>query len=159
MTNPRRMAHELSDIGRAVGGQVLRRVGRAAARYHEETPIPVDVLESDDEFLVVFDAPGATASDVQVVYVDGAVEVRIDRFREIREGFDMVFPGRGMALDGRAELPGDDAVDGTAARARLRDDGTLYVFVPKRAVADESDAGTDVEIEDGPGVDSANGIE
>ena len=49
MTNPRRMAHELTDIGRAVGGQVLRRIGRAAARYHEETPLPVDVLESEDD--------------------------------------------------------------------------------------------------------------
>jgi len=131
MTTPRKVAAELTDLGRAVGGQVLRRVGRAAARYHEETPLPVDVLESDTEYLVVFDAPGVKPSDVTVAYVDGAVEVRIDRFREFREGFDMVFPGRGMALDGRAELPNDAEVDESAANAELRDDGTLFVHVPK----------------------------
>ena len=125
------MVRELGEVGRAVGGQVLRRLGRSAARFHEETPLPVDVLESEDAYLVVFDAPGATASDVQVAYVDGAVEVRIDRFREFREGFDMVFPGRGMALDGRAVLPDDARVDESAASAKLQEDGTLHVHVPK----------------------------
>lgn len=143
MTTPRRMACELSEFGRAVGGQVLRRVGRATARYHEETSLPVDVLESDEEFLVVFDAPGATASDVQVVYADGAVEVRIDRFRPYREAFEMVFPGRGMALDGRVELPRDADVDDEAARATLSDDGTLWVYVPK------TEPSTTIEIESG----------
>lgn len=134
MTSPGRVVSELGDLGRAVGGQVFRRIGRAAARFHEETPLPVDVLEGDDDYLVVFDAPGATASDIQVGYVDGVVEVRIDRFRPFREGFDMVFPGRGMALDGRAELPADAVVDESAATATLRDDGTLHVYVPKANV-------------------------
>jgi len=91
---------------------------------------------------VVFDAPGATASDVQVNYDDGAVEVRIDRFREFREGFEMVFPGRGLSLDGRARLPEDAAVDASSARAELRDEGTLYVFLPK-----VDDQGEDVPVE------------
>jgi HSP20 family molecular chaperone IbpA len=132
------MVRELSEFGRTVGSQVLRRVGRATARYHEETPLPVDVLESDDEFLVVFDAPGATASDIQVAYLDGAIEVRIDRFREYREGYDVVFPGRGMSLDGRAELPADATVDDEAAYAKLGEDGTLSVFVPKTAPAPDA---------------------
>ena len=136
MTSPRRMFRELGDVGRAVGNQVLRRIGRAAARYQEETPLPVDVLESEDAYLVVFDAAGATASDIQVAYIDGAVEVRIDRFREFREGFDMVFPGRGMALDGRAVLPGDARVDRDAASAKLQDDGTLHIHVPKATTVD-----------------------
>ncbi|WP_353635180.1 Hsp20 family protein [Halobacterium sp. NMX12-1] len=124
-----------------VGDAVFERLGRAASQMQEESPLPVDVLESDDEYLVVFDAPGATASDVQVNYVDGAVEVRVDRFREFREEFEMVFPGRGLKLDGRAELPADAVVDADAARAELRDNGALYVFLPK----DES-AGTDVDV-------------
>jgi hypothetical protein len=61
--------------------------------------------------------------------------VRIDRFRKYREGFEMAFPGRGLALDGRAELPDDAVVDAASARAELNDDGTLYVFLPK---ADEA---------------------
>ncbi|MGB9963903.1 Hsp20/alpha crystallin family protein [Halobacterium sp. CBA1126] len=114
-----------------LGDAVFERLGRAASRMQEETPLPVDVLESDDEYLVVFDAPGATASDVQVHYVDGAVEVRVDRFRAFREEFEMAFPGRGLQLDGRAELPADAVVEADAARAELRDNGTLYVFLPK----------------------------
>jgi len=129
------------ELAEDVGDAVFERLGRAASQMQEESPLPVDVLESDDEYLVVFDAPGATASDVQVNYADGAVEVRIDRFREFREGFEMVFPGRGLELDGRAELPPDAVVDAEAARAELHDSGALYVFLPKA-----EPAGTDVDV-------------
>jgi len=126
------------DLAEGVGEAVFKRVGRAAARAQEDTPLPVDVLESDDEYLAVFDAPGANASDVQVNYADGAVEVRVDRFRAFREDFDMRFPGRGLQLDGRAELPNDALVEPEDARAELRD-GALYVYLPKTA-------GTQVEV-------------
>jgi len=129
------------ELAEDVGDAVFEQLGRAASQMQEESPLPVDVLESDDEYLVVFDAPGATASDVQVNYADGSVEVRIDRFREFREGFEMVFPGRGLELDGRAELPPDAVVDAEAARAELHDSGALYVFLPKA-----EPAGTDVDV-------------
>ena len=119
------------EFAEAVGGEVLKRAGRAASRVQEESPLPVDVLESDDEYLVVFDAPGASAGDVQVSYEGDEVRVRVDRFREFREGFEMVFPGRGLTLAGSARLPEDAVVDTKAARAELNDDGTLYVFLPK----------------------------
>ena len=119
------------EFAEAVGGAVVRRVGRATSRFQEETPLAVDVLESDDEYLVVFDAPGATASDVQVNYAGHAVQVRIDRFRQYREGFEMQFPGRGLSMDGEATLPADAVVDAAHAHAELRDDGTLRVFLPK----------------------------
>ncbi len=119
------------EFAERVGDAVFERLGRAASQMQEESPLPVDILESDDEYLVVFDAPGATTSDVQVNYVGGAVEVRVDRFREFRDGFEMVFPGRGLQLDGRAELPADAVVDADEARAELRDNGALYVFLPK----------------------------
>ncbi|MCG1002207.1 MULTISPECIES: Hsp20/alpha crystallin family protein [Halobacterium] len=130
----REFAADISDA-------VFQRLGRAASQMQEESPLPVDVLESDDEYLVVFDAPGVTTSDVQVNYVEGAVEVRVDRFREFREGFEMLFPGRGLQLDGRAELPPDAVVDAEAARAELRDNGALYVFLPKG-----EREGTDVDV-------------
>ena len=123
----------VTDVGRTMADAVVKRVGRAASRLQEAGPIPADVLESDEAYLVVFDAPGAAASDVQVRYRRGAVEVRIDRFREHHEGFEMRFPGRGLSLDGRAGLPDDARVDADAATATLRDDGTLAVRVPKRA--------------------------
>ncbi|MGB9986493.1 Hsp20 family protein [Salarchaeum japonicum] len=117
-------------VGRSVGNAVLSRLGRAASKVGEETPLPVDVLEDEDEYLVVFDAPGVAVEDVQVGYTGGDVEVRIERFRDPHAGFEMRYPGRALALDGRAELPEDADVDADAARAELVD-GTLRVFLPK----------------------------
>lgn len=137
----------LVEVGRSMADGVVKRVGRAASRIQEAGLVPADVLEDDDAYLLVFDAPGAAASDVQVRYRRGAVEVRIDRFREHHEGFEMRFPGRGMSLDGRVRLPDDARVDPDASTATLRDNGTLEVRVPKVAgsggesiVVEEADA-------------------
>ena len=135
----------LGDIGRSVGSAVLQRVGRAASKVQESKPLPVDLLESDDAYLVVFDAPGATGSDVQVRYADGAVHVRIDRFRDFYEGFEMLFPGRGLSLDGRADLPADAVVDAKAASATLTEHGTLRVRVPKQEQTTEDSQSESVE--------------
>lgn len=121
----------VSKVGRAVTDAVLNRVGRTRARMQEKRPLPVDVLESDESYLVVFDAPGTSASDVQVRYVDDEVRVRIDRFRDFYNGFEMVIPGRGLALDGRMSVPDDGDVNPDAARATLTDRGTLEIEVPK----------------------------
>ncbi|WP_435363171.1 Hsp20/alpha crystallin family protein [Haloarchaeobius sp. DYHT-AS-18] len=121
----------LRDIGKSVSNSVLKQVGRAASQMQENRPIPVDVLESDDAYLVVFDAPGTTQSDVQVRYIDGAVEVRIDRFRQFYEDYEMRVPGRGMSLDGHAQLPDDALVNAEDAKATLRKNGTLEIEIPK----------------------------
>jgi len=148
----------LRDIGESVGTTVMERVGRAMGRAQERTPLPVDLLESDDAYLAVFDAPGAQSTDVQVQYVDGAVEVRIDRFRGFHEGFEMRYPGRGLALDGRVELPEDAHVDAAAASATLQNNGTLSVEVPKRdvsvAVEEDSPATDDGDESDTEGADA-----
>jgi HSP20 family molecular chaperone IbpA len=140
------------DIGESLGNTVLENVGRAVGRAQERTPLPVDLLESDDAYLAVFDAPGATTTDVQVQYDDGAVEIRVDRFREFFQGFDMRYPGRGLSLDGRVELPPDAAVDPGDASATLKNNGTLHVRVPKVdpdgesvEITDEDGATTDGE--------------
>ena len=131
-------------LGESVGSTVVETVGRVFGRAQEQRPLPADVFESDEEFLVLFDAPGAHSPDVQVKYEEDAVVVRIDRFRDFHDGFEMSFPGRGLTLDGRVELPTDTAVDPTRASATLRDDGTLSVRVPKvseeDAEADETPA-------------------
>lgn len=150
------MTGSLRRVGESVGRAVMEQVGRAASRVQETSPLPADLLESDDAYLVVFDAPGAQASDVQVRYRDGAVLVRVDRFRELREEFEMRFPGRGLSLDGRVRLPDDALVDPNHATATLRANGTLEVEIPKRSDdsvvidADEAQADDDaVEVEDG----------
>lgn len=121
----------IRELGRSVGDAVLRRTGRAAARVQERRPLAVDLLESDEDYLAVFDAPGAAASDVQVRYADRRVLVRVDRFRSFHDGFEMRFPGRGLSLDGEVELPADAAVDTDAAEATLTERGTLEVRIPR----------------------------
>ena len=143
----------LREVGRSLGGAVLERVGRTASRVQEARPLRPDLLEDDDAYLAVFDAPGATVSDVQVRYKDGKLLVRIDRFREHREGYEMRFPGRGLSLDGRVRLPGDAEVEPEAATATLRANGTLEVRVPKRESPDE-DEEIAVEVEDGSAADA-----
>lgn len=130
----------ITEVGVAVGRVVVERAGRLWSQFHEASPLNADVFESDDAYLVIFDVPGAAHSDVQVRFVDGEVLVRLDRFRDVHDGFEMVFPGRGMALDGRAALPADAHVDAEAASATLTSRGTLEVHVPKLAEADRDDA-------------------
>ncbi|MDZ7701913.1 MAG: Hsp20/alpha crystallin family protein [Halobacteriales archaeon] len=131
-----------AQVGRSVGEAVLERVGRTAGRVQEARPLRPDVLEDEDSFLAVFDAPGAAASDVQVRFDDGKVLVRIDRFRDHYEGFEMRYPGRGLSLSGRARLPRDAAVDPEGATATVRSNGTLEVRVPK---AESAEADVPVE--------------
>jgi HSP20 family molecular chaperone IbpA len=124
----------LVEAGRSVPRRVLETVGRAVSRVHEESPLPADVLESDDEVRVVLDAPGASASDVSAQVTDGVLDVRIDRFRPFNEGFEMVFPGRGLELDASVPLP-DAALEPAEATASLSEHGTLVVTIPKSAAA------------------------
>jgi HSP20 family protein len=119
------------DIGESLGNAVMENVGRAASQAQERTPLPADLLESDDAYLVVFDAPGAVHSDVQAQFRNGAVEVRVDRFRAFREEFEMRYPGRGLSLDGHQQLPDGAAVDPDSATAEITDNGTLTVRIPK----------------------------
>jgi HSP20 family molecular chaperone IbpA len=152
----------LREIGRSVGESLLENAGRAAGRLQERRPIAADLLESEEAYLAVFDAPGATAGDVQVRYDDGTVLVRVDRFREFYPDFEMRFPGRGLALDGSVELPEGAVVDPNGATATLRDNGTLEVEIPKREGGEDADStrGVDVDADGvGEGDDDGGGDE
>jgi len=144
----------LRDVGETLSNAVLENVGRAMSRAQERTPLPVDLLESEDAYLAVFDAPGATSSDVQVRFSGRTVEIRIDRFRDFHEGFDMRVPGRGLSLDGSVTLPDGATVEPDGATATLYDNGTLQVRVPKSEAsttadgADEESDETDVTVSD-----------
>jgi len=145
----------LGEFGKSTMNAILERVGRGVSRVQERKPLPYDLLESDEAYLVVFDAPGATRSDVQVRFLEGEVQVRLDRFRDFHEGFEMRFPGRGLSLDGRAELPADASVDVSEASATLSTNGTLRVRIPKDGAATDvtvREEGEDAEFEgDGDG--------
>ena len=131
----------LREFTESVGQVVLGGVGRVASRMQERKPLPSDLLESDDAYLVVFDAPGADMDVIQVRFERGTVKVRIDRFREFHEDYEMLFPGRGLTIEGTASLPDDAVVDPRAANATLAKNGTLRVEVPK--VDDGDDAADD----------------
>lgn len=152
---------DLLDLGRSVVDAVAERVGRGISRLQERRPLAADLLESDEHYLIVFDAPGATASDVQVRFRSGEVRVRVDRFRSFHEGYEMRFPGRGLALTGRERLPPDADVDPTAASATVTDRGTLHVEVPTVETGEDvpvsdDDAGSEaVETSDEEGDDEA----
>lgn len=139
----------LREFGESAAAAVLERVGRGVSRVQEKRPLANDLLESDDAYLVVFDVPGAERSDLQVRYLDGEIQVQVDRFREFHEGFDTVFPGRGLSLDGSAPLPDDAHVDAESAAATLAANGTLQIRVPKRTADAESEVAV-VDEEDGP---------
>jgi HSP20 family molecular chaperone IbpA len=137
----------IRELGKSVGSTVFGTVGRVMSHTQGKRPLPVDLLESDDAYLAIFDAPGVHSSDIHVRFEDNTIFVRLDRFRDFREGFKMVFPGRGLALDGRAELPEDATVDLFEATATLKDDGTLHVRIPKTD-GETAQASEDVDVED-----------
>lgn len=124
---------------RSLIDSVLENVGRVAGRVQERRPLDADILESDDAYLVVVDAPGAQPEDIDVRYLDGRVQVNVERFREYREGFSMRFPGRGLSLRGSIALPEATDVDPATASATLDPSGTLQITIPKRGT-DPDDA-------------------
>ena len=123
----------------ALGNRASHVAGRVQSKLHESTELSVDVLDGEDTYRVVFDAPGASLDDVQVAYLDGAVRIEIERTRPTHDEFQLRFPGRPMTLVGESPLPDDASVDPEAATAILSDAGTITVEVPK------VDASTDVE--------------
>ncbi len=125
------------DTGRSVFRRALEKVGRGWSKMQERRPLSYDLLESDDAYLVVFDAPGVRGEDVKVKFLDHTVEVRLDRFREFYDGFELMFPGRGLTLSGSATLPADADVTPQGATATLTRNGTLEVEIPKDGVADD----------------------
>lgn len=135
-------------FGRTARNAVLESVGRAASQYQERKPLPVDLLEGDDDYLAVFDAPGVAPNDVDVRFDRDTIHVELERFRKFHEGFEVRAPGRGMTLTGSVTLPDDAAVDATTANAVLTETGTLEVHVPKTVESRTGTAGeSEVDVE------------
>ncbi|PSQ55086.1 heat-shock protein Hsp20 [Halobacteriales archaeon SW_8_68_21] len=135
----------LVETGRAALRNALERVGRGWSKIQERRPLSYDLLESDDAYLVVFDAPGVRGEDVDVTFLDHTVEVSLERFRDFYDGYDLVFPGRGVSLSSSVDLPRDADVTPEGANATLTRNGTLHVEIPKR----EGSSNVDVVEEDG----------
>jgi HSP20 family molecular chaperone IbpA len=130
----------IREVGASLGRTVLDGVGRVISRLQEHRSLSADLLESDDAYLAVFDAPGAEATDIAVRFEDDTLLVHIDRFRGFHDGYEMVFPGRGLSLDGSVALPPDASVDADRADATLTQNGTLQVLLPKSEDDGDGDA-------------------
>lgn len=146
----------IRELGRTARNTVLEGLGRAAGRYQEMKPLAVDLLENDEEYLAVFDAPGARSGDIDVRFDDRTVHVTVERFREPHDEFDLKAPGRGMSLHGSVELPPEAVVIPDDASAVLTTSGTLQVHVPKagsREMPDGTDVGALTDDEAGTAVE------
>ena len=146
----------LKDLKQSVGNTLYRQLGRANGHVQNTRSLPVDVLENDSTYLVVFDAPGTEPDDVQVRYLEGRVKIRLERFRQFRDRYEMRFPGRGMTLEGEAELPADAAVDPDAGTARLSKTGTLCIEIPKETAIDDGEVDLERADENGKSDDGSD---
>lgn len=88
-----------------------------------------DLLESDDEYVLVVDLPGATAETTDVRFESGRLSIEGRREKSSPDGFRYVREDRSLFLDVDIPLPPD--ADGDAASAAL-DRGVLEVALPKR---------------------------
>lgn len=137
------------ELGEQFERSVLEGIGRTSSRVQERKPLSVDLLESNDAFLAVFDAPGVTSSDIDVRFDEHVIHVRVDRFREVYEDFELRLPGRGMSLSGSISLPENVPVDEDAATATVTTSGTLQVEVPKTE-PDSTDEPIRIDTESSP---------
>jgi HSP20 family molecular chaperone IbpA len=137
---------KLRELGESIESTVLDGIGKASASVQERKPLPVDLLESEESFLAVFDAPGIDAPDVAVRFENGVLFVHVDRFREFHDGYEMRLPGRGMSLESDVALPEAASVDPAASTATVTSNGTLRVELPKS----ESSTKSKTEATEGP---------
>lgn len=66
-----------------------------------------DLLSSDDAYLLVVDAAGATGDDVEVVAEDGRLRVEAYREKAVPRGFEYRREERPVFLDADLPLPPD----------------------------------------------------
>ncbi|WP_330631114.1 Hsp20/alpha crystallin family protein [Halocatena halophila] len=116
------------DYVTAAGRAMVETLGRTSSCLYARRPLAVDLLESEDAYLAVFDAPGATSSSVAVEYEAPTITVTVDRSRETPG--EVRFGGRPLHQSRSVQLP-TSAVDFDGATAELTGNGTLHVQIPK----------------------------
>lgn len=100
-----------------------------------------DLLESDDEYVLVIDLPGASGDTTDVVANDGRVTIEARREKATPEGFRYVREDRPLFLDAELPLPPNGVGDEADAEMER---GVLELTIPKRDGA----SGQRIEIDD-----------
>lgn len=103
-------------------------------------PVFADVLESDREYLLILDLPGAAPETTEVNAELGRLTIEARRDKDLPSGFHYRRENRSLFLDAQIPIP-PDAV-GRNAEA-VMDRGVLEIRLPKR----EHESGGTIPIE------------
>lgn len=95
-----------------------------------------DLLESEEEYLLVIDLPGASEGTIDVSVVDGRLEIEARREKDVPIEFSYLQEERSLFLDADLPLPPD--ATGADAEAVI-DRGVLELRLPKREAAPDRD--------------------
>ena len=93
-----------------------------------------DLLESDDEYLLVIDLPGATAETVDVSTEMKRLVIEARREKDLPAEFRYVREDRPLFLDAEIPLPPDAAANDAEA---VMERGVLELRIPKKGAAPE----------------------
>ena len=113
---------------------LLRRIGK-------RLPTSADMLESEDEFLVLINAPGCDEDEIDLRFVKGSLKVNAER-SETHEGYVPVREERPGRISETVPVPDDVDVDGAEA---TYENGVLHVTLPKAGTGEEAEAETEDE--------------
>lgn len=97
-------------------------------------PVFVDVLESDDAYLLVVDLPGTTPETVDAWVEDRRLRLEAQREKDIPPEFRYLREDRSLFIDAQFPLPPD--VTDTDAEATLQQ-GVLELRLPKTTSASD----------------------
>lgn len=107
----------------------------------------VDVLESDDEYLVVIDLPGVRAGTIDVTTTGGRLRIEARREKDVPREFRYLREDRALFLDADLPLPPDASAEDATGTVEK---GVLELRLPKRDVRTETRIAIDGDDDPGP---------
>ena len=119
----------------------------------------VDVLESNEEYLVVTDLPGTHAGTIDVSATGGRLRIEARREKDVPREFRYLQEDRALFLDGDLPLPPDASTEDASGSVEK---GVLELRLPKRdrtagssIPIDGTEADTGDDADNGTGPDEA----
>ncbi|THE65484.1 Hsp20/alpha crystallin family protein [Salinadaptatus halalkaliphilus] len=94
-----------------------------------------DLLESEDAYLLVLDAPGVTADSLELSVADGTLSIEATRQKDRPDAYRYLEENRPMFVDVSLPLPEDAVAAETEAAV---DRGVLEIELPKRSGTTET---------------------
>lgn len=98
--------------------------------------IPVDIFESDDEYMVLADCPGMTQDDIKLKWAGDALKIKLPSRDIVPDDFFVVKKGRNWDEAERL-ISFEEPVDKQSVTATLKE-GLLRVIIKKQSDEDVS---------------------